>query len=234
MQIEACRFYKFPALCSIAKRHINMLFDYTYVKRGGGKVNFMFNEDLKIAYEKSDEVLNSLDCPEYDIPSTQEIVNIVADKVNCKIRVLTCSFHEMNENLREYGAMMWTEKTNDEQRIANIVVNSDNDAKFQRFSLVHELGHLMTEFESEDLFVPNEKYIVSTHINYKVTSIPPEKYRSNKFLLNEQKANVFALRVLMPKDSFYSRLNKLDSISDVAKSFGLSRDAVFSRIMLVE
>lgn len=197
-------------------------------------MNFMFNEDLKIAYEKSDEVLNSLDCPEYDIPSTQEIVNIVADKVNCKIRVLTCSFHEMNENLKEYGAMMWTEKTNDEQRIANIVVNSDNDAKFQRFSLVHELGHLMTEFESEDLFVPNEKYIVSTHINYKVTSIPPEKYRNNKFLLNEQKANVFALRVLMPKNSFYSRLNKLDSISDVAKSFGLSRDAVFSRIMLVE
>ncbi len=194
-------------------------------------MNFMFDDKLKEAYEKSDLILDSLKNYRNDVMSTQRIVRAVEEAIGCKIIISTCSFSEVSEDIRKYGAMMRTQVKEDGCNLASIVLNSDNNAKFQRFSLVHELGHLMTGnlFDNS-----NEKYIVSTHINYELTSIPPEDYKENDFLLGEQLANVFALRVLMPKELFYKMVDKMDSFSEIADLFGLERNAVLSRIMLVE
>lgn len=193
---------------------------------------FMFNPDLRIAYEKSDEVYKALKYTADEMVSTQDIVDIVEQKVDCRILVSRTSFSEVSEKMRNYGAMMWTELNSKNQRIANIVLNSDNNSAFQRFSLVHELGHLMT-VQSDDLFIKDEKYVVSTHIDYQVTSISEKDYENDRFLLGEQRANVFALRLLMPQDVFYKKIKEYDRISEVARFFGLTDEAVISRIMLV-
>lgn len=195
-------------------------------------MSFMFDERLKVAYDKSNEVLEELDYDVTKMVSTQDIIDIVERKVDCRILVSEISFSDVSEKLKDYGAMMWTELNSNGQRIANIVLNKDNDSEFQRFSLVHELGHLMT-VNSDDLFVEDEKYIVSTHIDYRVTNISKEEYENNEFLLGEQYANVFALRILMPERIFFKKIKELDRISQVARFFGLTDEAVLSRIMLI-
>ena len=129
--------------------------------------------------------------------------------------------------------MMLTElsdKSNYQPSSATIVLNADTDTEFQRFSLLHELGHLVT-FNGDEP-IDSSNYILSTHINYNVTSIPKEKYDKNKYLLKEQIANIFALRVLMPSNQFYEKMLELKDISAVAKFFGLTKDAVISRMMI--
>lgn len=193
---------------------------------------FMVDSRLKIAYTKSNEVLDALTYTDNNMISTQKIIDIVEKKLNCEIITSSCSFSEVSEDIQDYGAMMCTTVSRSGKREAIIVLNSDNDSEFQRFSLVHELGHLMTS--QENLFNTNESYVVSTHINYRISSISQEEYQSDDFLLKEQLANIFALRVLMPSKLFFKTLESIDSLSKIAKNFGLTNEAVVSRIMLVE
>ncbi len=195
------------------------------------RCNFMYNDKLKNAYDVSNDVLNELDIGE-EILSVKEAIAIVSKKLNCEISWAEASFSNLSEEISEYGAMMKTEIDKNGNRTATIVLNSDNNAAFRRFSLFHELGHLMTQ-NPQTLFAENKPYVVSTHIDYKITSFTPSSYEENDFLFNEQQANVFALRVLMPWNTFKEKLIKLDSISKVAKYFGVTEDAVLSRIMLV-
>ena len=101
-----------------------------------------------------------------------------------------------------------------------------------RFSLVHELGHLMTECESESR---SEGYKISTHIDMDITSIPKEVLEDPgmEYLVDEQAANIFSLLVLMPQEAFVRALKKNDKISDIAILFGVESEAVKSRMMLL-
>lgn len=203
----------------------------------------MYDELLKIAYDKSDEIVNALNCGEYaGIVDTQQIVDAVSQSVPCKIQVSSLSFRNLRKNseaqmrtlVEKCGAMMLT-TTENGNNVAHIVLNEDKPPEFQRFSLVHELGHLMTANSEEDIFGQNHEsnYILSTHIDYEITSIPRKIYKDNEFLKKEQMANIFALRVLMPETAFYNELKKTGNIRDLAERFGLSEPAVISRIRLV-
>lgn len=205
-------------------------------------VCFMYDNDLRIAYEKSDEIVSDLGIGDTEgIIDSQDIIDAVAKRVGCKVNVSLLPFRDLDANvgdnilfdIRNCGAMMLTTMEG-KKKVSDIVLNEDKGPIFQRFSLIHELGHLITAGDDDDLFHANNSYVVSTHINYQVTSIKRDQYRNNDFLLKEQLANVFALRVLMPQKAFYRAIKKLDSIKDVAKCFGLSQEAVVSRIMLVE
>lgn len=205
-------------------------------------VCFMYDELLKIAYEKSDEIVADLRIDDTEeIIDSQKIIDAVAARVRCKIEVSLLPFSDLHGKVKDdlfpevqnCGAMMLTTIEKGD-KIADIVLNEDKGPEFQRFSLIHELGHLSTIKNSAALFHADNDYVVSTHINYRVTSIKRDKYRENDFMRNEQLANVFALRVLMPQHAFYNAIKRLDSIKEVAKCFGLSQDAVVSRIMLVE
>ena len=96
--------------------------------------------------------------------------------------------------------------------------------------MLHELGHLIINDAAE--FNAHDKYVLSTHIDYKITSITKECYDSDKYLLKEQLANIFALRVLMPSEQFYNVTQKFNDISKVSEFFGVTDDAVMSRMMI--
>lgn len=204
----------------------------------------MYDESLRIAYQKANEIIDDLKIHNIEgIIDSQKVIDAVAARVGCKITVSSFPFRDLRHadsidsgtfsKVRDCGAMMLT-TIEENERIADIVLNEDEGPEFQRFSLIHELGHLITAEDTDALFHADNDYVVSTHINYKVTSIERDTYRNNQFMRKEQLANVFALRVLMPQKAFYSAIKRLDSIKEVAKCFGLSKEAVVSRIMLVE
>lgn len=200
-------------------------------------MSFMYDEQLSMGYEKSNEILERLKLKRIDVNGfihTNAIIDAVEDVVNCHVKVKECSFKSgIGTEYADYGAMMMTHIENGE-RVVEIVLNSDKEIEFQRFSLVHELGHLMTTQNPGDLFQNNEEYVLSTHINYEITDIPKEVYEHDEFLRGEQLANIFALRVLMPNKPFFEQLRQRKNLIEVSKVFGLSPTAVISRIMLVE
>lgn len=216
--------------------NIKSIGDHTIITEGGRGMYYMFDEKLKIAYEKSDEVVSMLDYREDQMISTQEIIQLIKNKYCPEINISFASFSQAGID-EPYGAMMKTELDNKTSKTvcADIILNSDNDAAFQRFSLLHELGHLVAHAwkpsEEITMDMPN-KYVVSTHIDYKITTIKKDEYEKDGYLENEQIANVFALRVLMPSKQFYKRIKEYNNISDVARFFGVSEEAVISRMMI--
>lgn len=192
----------------------------------------MIDEKLEIAILKSDELNAKLENEaklENGMVSTKRILHMVQHCTNTRIGIAYVSFSKALGPHSSYGAMMRVYNEH-EQQIADIVVNSDMDIEYQRFSLVHELGHLMTERYNVD--EKDKGYKISAHINQDVFSISKEEYEEDESLLNEQIANVFALRVLIPFKELMKRIDSNDNLSEIAKSFGVTKDAVISRIVL--
>lgn len=195
----------------------------------------MIDEKLKVGFEQSNRLLDSLlkEIPDnkYMIP-TGKIINLVKSITDTRIGIDYKSFSTLtNKNASNYGAMMSVYKEND-NKIAEIIINSDKEDEYQRFSLVHELGHLMTDKNNFELV--DKRFKLSTHINWNMFTIPKEKYDNSTLLLNEQIANVFALRVLIPFEKLHKKLNECDDLNEIALSFGVTKDAIISRIALGE
>ena len=144
---------------------------------------------------------------------------------------------ELPDRLKEAGAMLSTmtgvnEETKYEEKIAHIIINSDYNANMQRFSVAHELGHLITEipnFRYEE--IDDGKFTISTHINPDITFIPEELCKKNKYLVAEQVANIFALLVLIP-DDIRIRDIKAKGIDGLVNKYGVTEDAIYSRMLL--
>ena len=211
-------------------------------------VNIMFDERFRIAYDKSDEFLSRVD-------NTDGMISI-AEALDCAKRFYCPEIYLLQDSFKKldicdsYGAMMLatfkpmlstsskSKKNSSDGNVseirateATIVLNSDKDVLYQRFSAFHELGHLVAidhNTAGKRYIAPN--FIISTHINYNITSISPKEYNESNYLLNEQIANIFALRVLMPTAIFYLKVRELNNITLVAKFFGVTEDAVMSRM----
>ena len=162
---------------------------------------------------------------------TATIIDTVEKMLKVDVRFALYDFTKLSSampgkkiNLDDYGAAMAV----DNNRV-NILLNENETPEMQRFSLVHELGHLMTQKE-----VVTQPYRVSTHIDMDITSIPKEILENPKykFLVNEQVANIFALLVLMPYEMLVDAMKKQDSFEDVAKFFGVNECALDSRLQL--
>lgn len=144
---------------------------------------------------------------------------------------------ELPDQLKEAGAMLSTttsinEATNEEEKVARIIINSDYNANMQRFSVAHELGHLITEIPNFRYEESNDgKFTISTHINPDITFIPEELCKKNKYLIAEQVANIFALLVLIP-DDIRIRDIKSKGIENLVNKYGVTEDAIYSRMLL--
>ena len=144
---------------------------------------------------------------------------------------------KLPKDFKESGAMLSTmtrknEITKEEEKVAHIIINSDYNASMQRFSVAHELGHLITEipnFRYEE--IDDGKFTVSTHINPDITFIPEELCKKNKYLVAEQVANIFALLVLIP-DNIRIRDIKSVGIDNLVNKYGVTEDAIYSRMLL--
>lgn len=203
---------------------------YILIEGGERMVLFMEDKRFAVATEKANEIIETMNLYEPNPLSTSELVTIVGEKTNTVITVKETDFSEIIDDC-DYGAMMSVTKKGDKQ-FALIILNSNDkiDNKFRRFSLVHELGHLMTgRYNIAD----SDDFTLSTHIDYKFSKIQEEDYESNDFLLNEEIANVFALKVLLPYKAFVKYLNDADfNLKKVAERFGVHESAIESRFAL--
>ncbi len=190
---------------------------------------FMENQILSIASEKAELVLSKLNLSDSEIVSSEKLVKAIEELTNTRIIVKDYNFEFLKDN-HDCGAMMCV-AVHEGKKVAFIVLNSAPKIteEFRRFSLFHELGHLATE--KYNLANSRDDFTISTHINYDIFRINEEELNGNEYLINEEIANVFALKVLMP---FHVLMNKLqfEGIKSVAKFFGVSPKAVECRLAL--
>ena len=193
---------------------------------------FMKDSRFDIATEKANRVIRLMNLGENKQLDTSELVDVVSKETGTVIEVRETDFCKIIENCH-YGAMMCVNKSNDTQS-AFIVLNSNEkiDDKFRKFSLVHELGHLMTG--RYNISVDQNNYTLSTHIDYQFNKIKEDDYKDNTYLLNEEIANIFALRVLLPFDALVKKMNNDFDLKRISEYFGVSENAVLARLRLGE
>ena len=120
------------------------------------------------------------------------------------------------------GAFSPSENT---QRVAGVVdhrdrriyVNNNDPNVRRRFTIAHEIGHIVYDADSE-----------STHVDYRGNQWPSDP--------KEQRADYFAASLLMPRDIFKLKYQELDQdIIALAGFFGVSQKAAeIRRITLIE
>lgn len=181
------------------------------------------------AYDAANLVLEKINCKYDSLVDTTTIMDVVEGITGYDIKFSTVDFSELakkigTDSLSKCGAALYVET---DKKTALIMINSNESIKMQRFSLVHELGHLML-----DNMYKGDGFEFSAHIAMDITSIPDELWGSDATLKNEQLANVFALLVLIPDKALLNAIDKYDSLDDISHVFGLEKDALVSRIKL--
>ena len=195
-------------------------------------MSFICDTNLKIAYDRSDEILQNVRYEPERMIDTNLIIDYVRKKYCPVIELYTMSFRKVKSAdapMKDCGAMMRID-FDTKPKAASIVLNSDMPSTFQRFSLLQQIGHLVTL--PPDAQLNPDNFHVSTHINYDLSGITEEDLASNYYLLREQIANIFALRVLMPNEQFFRIVRELGNIRSAAAFFGMTEDAVISRMMI--
>ena len=196
-------------------------------------MRWVMRKEFKEAYSKAKSVLKELGCQMSTIISTVDILKTVEKLTKTDVKIKYFDFAKMDERLEKSygiakcGAAMYVTPDQDDRK-AVVLLNTRETAEMQRFSLVHELGHLMLN----NMNTSSSGFLFSTHIDMDITSFNDEDWENNKLLMEEQLANVFALLVLIPYDMLLKAMKKYDSIDDIAKLFGVEKNAVISRIML--
>ena len=107
-----------------------------------------------------------------------------------------------------------------------ILVNTDKSTAFQRFSIIHEMGHIVTGCLVES---KQNAWIVSSDISYDIPSTPPKKDKNQAY---EVIANIFALKVIIPMDMLLEQIKAGKGIKYIASYFMADADAVLARIKL--
>lgn len=195
-------------------------------------MSFICDTNLKIAYDRSDEILQNIRYELDQMIDTNLILDYVRRSYCPVIELYTMSFANIQSSgipMRDCGAMMQID-FDGKPKSATIVLNSDMPTAFQRFSLMQQIGHLVTLPPNAQLDPDN--FHVSTRINYDLSSITEEELNSNYYLLREQVGNIFALRVLMPTGQFFQKMRELGTVRSAATFFGLTEDAIISRMMI--
>ena len=104
---------------------------------------FIMLKEFSVSFEKAKTVNQELQKFRkdgfVDLEKIIEVVKSISGYNSIKIAFMDFDF---DEDAKKAGAMLST-KTNKNQKEAFIAVNTLNNAKVQRFSAVHELGHLI-------------------------------------------------------------------------------------------
>lgn len=164
---------------------------------------------------------------------TDEVVKLVQKKTKYNIKVFSTDFSLLKiDGLDDCGGLISVvkQKNGVKRGEARIYLNSKNNPEMMRFSLMHEIGHLVL-FDIENL--SEGKTLVSAHINADITYLSEQVIGDNDYLESEQAANIFALSILMPKELF-EIAGKIYSVEKLANLFGVTKEAVLSRFMMLE
>lgn len=88
------------------------------------------------------------------------------------------------------------------KKTTKIIVNNSSSIKRQRFTLAHELGHIM---------IPWHLGTIVDHID----SDQNKSVTDNQYWINEREANLFASELLMPFDWLYARYLENNDLDDL-------------------
>lgn len=193
---------------------------------------FIMLNQFNVSFERAREVNQQLKPFQKDgFIELQKIIDVVQRISGYDIKVALVDF-DFDEDAKKAGAMLSTKfDIATGKKEAFIAVNTLNDAKTQRFSVVHELGHLITEVPNYQYEIPNDgRFTVSSQINSDITYVSDDECRNNNFLLAEQIANIFALLVLIPEEFTIKKLR--ENPEYLSSKYGVTIDALYSRMML--
>lgn len=192
-------------------------------------MRWIMRKEFEIAYIKAQEVLDKMHYSNKEMIRTSSVIDTVEEILNLDVKFSDYDFKKFNNkklDFSNYGAAMAVFK-NDEATSVSILLNERESPKMKRFSLVHELGHLMTNYEE-----CAKDFQISTHIDMDITSIPNEVLNDNEFLIKEQVANIFALLVLIPFEMLIDATKRFGSLNEVSDFLGVENSAVISRLRL--
>lgn len=142
------------------------------------------------------------------------------DKVDSIIELLGSLGIEVYESKMSELSISGYVTMSPESRKPMIVVNSDEPVNRQRFTMAHELGHLLLHFK----WVPNTTLNpnAGTNVAYRHHL---EIYSPNE-KVQEFEANTFAAELLMPSSKFIELASKTKDDLELATYFGVSKSAV--------
>jgi Zn-dependent peptidase ImmA (M78 family) len=100
-----------------------------------------------------------------------------------------------------------------------ILVNADEPPYRKRFTIAHELGHYFLHLSE------NGEFIDSSVDLFRDTSSPFDPARNK-----EAEANSFAASLLMPREKVSALYKELKSVSQLARTFNVSEEAMAIRI----
>lgn len=207
----------------------------------------MVIKEFEIAFEKAKQITEVLGKKSRSsaFVALDDVISAVKEVSNySEITVNRRSFSHLklpkdvqNSLIPTYGAMLSTMTKNNpttgkQEQVANLIINSDYSPNMQRFSVVHELGHLITNipnFTYEE--IDDGRFTISAHVNADITYIPEEICVKNKYLIAEQVANIFALLVLIPRNIRIQDIMNI-GIDQLTERYGVTEDAIYSRMLL--
>jgi len=195
---------------------------------------FVLLKAFEIAEKKAEEINKMLSEKDQKMVSLYSLLQAVEKISGYEISARAMDFSEINTDnpmTKNAGAMLSTVIRGDDKR-AIIVYNSGQSISKQRFSVAHELGHLVTDSPTIKYETPNdEKFTVSTLINPDIMYISDEDCKKSEYNMAEQIANIFALKVLIPDNITVK--NIMDKGAErLAKEYGVEEEALYSRLLL--
>ena len=188
--------------------------------------------EFGVSFEVAQEINKRLEATkENGFVKLDKIIDVVKELSGYDTIKIAFADFNFDKNAKKAGAMLNTKVTEDGKKEAFIAVNTLNNAKVQRFSIAHELGHLITGAEAYDYETPNNgKFTISSQINSDITCILDEQCKENEFLMAEQISNIFAVLVLIPDEITIKQLR--ENAEDLSSRYGVTIDALYSKMML--
>ena len=190
------------------------------------------NDALKIAYERSDEVIRSVSYDPERMIDTDLILEHVRRTCCPVIELYVVSFTKLRSGIIPAHGCGAITRIDFDRKLwsAIIALNSDMPAPVQRFSLMQQIGRLVTL--PPDAHLDPDIFHVSADIHFDLLGITEEELAGSRYFLQEQIANIFALRVLMPSEQFFQVMRRMGNTQTAAAFFGVTEEAVVARMMI--
>ena len=188
---------------------------------------FKMKDMYKQAMNQATEVLTKIGYTG-GMVQTDDVVKYVGNESRNEINVFVADFAPLGKPIDECGALTAVRKmpSATEKGKIDIYLNDKYPTQRKRFSLVHELGHILTKKNN----FSEGRAFASAHMKFDVVSLDENSIEGNTALENEQIANVFALSILVPKKEMLKYgSNESDVLCDV---LGVTEDVVDTRFKL--
>lgn len=124
-----------------------------------------------------------------------------------------CEVEEVNFNHKDISARI---KRDTKTNMCKIQISREDGAKRQRFSIVHEVAHLVLHDDGKREFVEWRKQL--------------SDYDNEGELYKEVQANMLASALLMPRTLVERAWQESRDIEDLAGVFNVSRSAAYYRV----